>query len=137
MQIVSIATASIFLVLSGIHFYWAVFGIKKPELVFPIKDSIEKAKLPSPFITILVGLGLLFFALVFVNKTLHFWRFEWLYYVQIGIGALFLIRAIGEFKYVGFFKSIKETPFARMDTKFYAPLCLLLSVLITLSILIS
>jgi hypothetical protein len=37
-------------------------------------------------------------------------------------------RAIGEFKYVGFFKRVRGTKFARLDTLLYSPLCLLLAV---------
>ena len=36
-------------------------------------------------------------------------------------------RAIGDFKYVGFFKRVRGSKFARMDTLVYSPLCLLLA----------
>jgi hypothetical protein len=39
-----------------------------------------------------------------------------------------LARAIGEFKYVGFFKRVRDSKFARLDTLLYSPLCLLLAV---------
>jgi hypothetical protein len=39
-----------------------------------------------------------------------------------------LARAVGEFKYVGFFKRVHGTKFARLDTLLYSPLCLILSV---------
>jgi hypothetical protein len=42
------------------------------------------------------------------------------------LAIVLIIRAIGDFKYVGFFKRIKNTPFARYDTQYYAPLCLYL-----------
>ena len=38
-----------------------------------------------------------------------------------------LARAIGEFRLVGFFKTVKGSLFARMDTLFFSPLCVLLS----------
>ena len=49
--------------------------------------------------------------------------------VQTGsdCGNLF-VRFAGEFGYVGIFKKHKNTPFARMDTLVYSPLCLFLSV---------
>ena len=40
------------------------------------------------------------------------------------IPIIFILRAIGEFKYVGFFKRIKQTEFGKLDTKFFSPLCL-------------
>lgn len=41
--------------------------------------------------------------------------------------GLFL-RAIGEFRLVGFFKRVRGTRFAQLDTLAFSPLCLLLSV---------
>jgi Protein of unknown function (DUF3995) len=38
-----------------------------------------------------------------------------------------LARAVGEFRYVGFFKRVRGTRFARLDTLVYSPLCLLLA----------
>jgi len=38
-----------------------------------------------------------------------------------------LARAIGEFKYVGFFKRVRASKFARLDTLVYSPVCLALS----------
>ncbi len=45
------------------------------------------------------------------------------------IASIFIIRAIGEFNYVGFFKKIKYTQFGRNDTKYYSPLCLIIGIL--------
>jgi hypothetical protein len=50
---------------------------------------------------------------------------SWLSYA-LALGLL--ARAIGEFKYVGFFKRVRGSKFARLDTLLYSPLCLLLSV---------
>lgn len=41
---------------------------------------------------------------------------------------LFLLRAIGEFKFIGFFKSVKRTSFGKLDNKFFSPLCLLIGI---------
>ncbi|WP_241675049.1 DUF3995 domain-containing protein [Paenibacillus luteus] len=45
------------------------------------------------------------------------------------LAVVFLIRSVGEFNTVGLFKRIRKTPFARMDTFVYSPLCLFLSCL--------
>ena len=39
-----------------------------------------------------------------------------------------LLRAVGDFRYVGFFKSLRGTRFAVMDTWCYSPICLALSI---------
>jgi hypothetical protein len=48
----------------------------------------------------------------------------WLSY---GLALGLLARAVGDFKYVGFSKRVRGTPFARLDTWIYSPLCLLLA----------
>ena len=42
--------------------------------------------------------------------------------LRIG-SAVFLLRAIGDFRVVGFFKKVRSTRFATADTIFYSPLC--------------
>lgn len=42
-----------------------------------------------------------------------------------GLGATFLARAVGDFRLVGFFKRVRGTRFALLDTMVFAPLCLL------------
>ena len=46
------------------------------------------------------------------------------------IASVFILRAIGEFNYVGFLKKIKHTKFGQNDTKLYSPLCLTIGILI-------
>ncbi|AZA55575.1 DUF3995 domain-containing protein [Chryseobacterium sp. G0201] len=42
---------------------------------------------------------------------------------------LSFIRAIGDFRYIGFFKKITSSSFAKKDTLIYSPLCILISLL--------
>jgi len=44
----------------------------------------------------------------------------------IAIGMIFLFRAAGEFKLVGFSKSVRGTTFATWDTWLFSPLCVLM-----------
>jgi hypothetical protein len=44
--------------------------------------------------------------------------------------GVFLARAIGDFRHVGFFKRASVSRFARLDTRCYSPLCLLLAGLV-------
>ena len=43
------------------------------------------------------------------------------------LATLFGVRAIGEFQYVGLFKRVRGTAFARWDTRLYTPLCIVIS----------
>lgn len=122
----------IFLFLSSIHFYWGLGGRWGGEAVVPVKDSNVKAMMPGPLPTFIVAFGLLafgFFILIksgLINVSLPSWLEKsglWI------IAGIFILRATGEFKYVGFFKKIKQTKFGQNDTKYYSPLCLLIGIL--------
>jgi Protein of unknown function (DUF3995) len=52
---------------------------------------------------------------------------RYLSWLSFALSLGLLARAIGEFKYVGFFKRVRGTRFARLDTLVYSPLCLLLA----------
>jgi hypothetical protein len=43
------------------------------------------------------------------------------------LAAVFLARAIGDFRLLGFFKRPNPSAFARLDTLYYSPLCTLLA----------
>ena len=86
---------------------------------------------PSARATLAVAVVLLLFACL-VAATAGFLQIgiservlSWLSYA-LALGLL--ARAIGEFRYVGFFKRVRSSKFARMDTWIYSPLCLLLAV---------
>lgn len=118
-----------------LHFYWAAGGKALSDGVFP---DIENSKFfgsgPVPRIpplpTIIVGLGLLAMAAI-VASNLGWMNFgEWSVWTRRGlwvISIIFLARAIGEFRYVGFFKTRKDSLFAKKDSKYYSPLCLVMS----------
>ena len=48
------------------------------------------------------------------------------------MAAIFTVRTIGDFRYVGLFKTVRNTRFAELDTLVYTPLCLLLAIAITI-----
>jgi hypothetical protein len=85
---------------------------------------------PSRTATVAVGVVLLLFAgLVaatagIVSVGLPRVVLSWLSY---GLALGLVTRAMGEFKYVGFFKRVRGSRFAMLDTWIYSPLCLLLA----------
>lgn len=130
MGVIAIFISITLIFLAGLHFYWAIFGIKNPSTVLPTNLKSNKVKSPGKFGAVFVGIALLFFAFVFINKVSVYIESDWLSYATIGIGLLFIIRALGDFKYVGFFKSAKNSRFSALDTRYYSPLCLFLGALI-------
>jgi len=81
--------------------------------------------------TLIVALILLSFGLLYLIRTplLTVQLPDWVHYGYWLIPAAFILRAIGEFNYVGFFKKIKDTEFAKADTKLFAPLCLAIGII--------
>jgi uncharacterized protein DUF3995 len=110
--------AAILSLLGVIHLYWAAGGTLGKSATLPTAGG--KAVLhPTPLITVLVALGL------FAMAALVFARIG-----QLLIAAVFLLRAVGEFHYVGFFKRVRDSRFAKLDTLLYSPLCVVLASLI-------
>ena len=122
----------IFLMLAVIHFIWA-FGVQWGfDIALPTKENGERTINPGSMECVIVGLGLSAFALFYILQlniiqlNLPNWIFNfggWL------IPSIFILRAIGDFKYIGFFKKTGETNFGQMDTKYYSPLCLLIGII--------
>ena len=120
-MIAGAAAASILTLLGLLHVYWAAGGSFGKGATLPTRDG-KTVLHPTPLITVLVALGLFAMAaLVFVRVGI------WL------IAAIFLFRALGDFRYIGFFKRVRDTRFAKLDTRIYSPLCLFLAMLIIIS----
>lgn len=106
------------------------------EYVIPQVNN-QKLFKPSKLMTSFVGFGLLTFAFIILG---HIGVFELLFLDQVFeygtwlIALVFFARAIGDFKYVGFFKKIKDTKFALWDSRLYSPLCFVICILIMLVI---
>jgi hypothetical protein len=45
------------------------------------------------------------------------------------MAVVFVVRAVGDFHYCGFFKRVRDTAFARYDTLVYSPLCVVIAAL--------
>jgi hypothetical protein len=130
-MILSILLSIIFIGLGLIHFNWVTGGKFGFAESLPTKESGERVLNPKKIHSAIVGLGLTIFGFFYVLKTglIEYNIPEWI--MKYGgwiIPIIFLLRAFGEFKYVGLFKSIKNTEFGKFDTKFYSPLCLLIAI---------
>jgi len=112
----AIATAAVFVFLAGLHFYWAAFGTGRSSAAVPEVNGVPAFR-PSKAATTAVGLALLgVAAIVLFNVKL----------LLACAAAVLVLRAIGDFRLVGFFKRVRGSKFARMDTLLYSPLCLAL-----------
>jgi hypothetical protein len=129
-RILGILLAGIFAILSFFHLYWAAGGRFGIGTAIPTVGG-KRLLTPSPFVTILVAAAL-FAAMLVVLGRLRIWGAfvpSWIFYLGTWvISLLFLLRTIGDFRYVGFFKSVTDTNFARWDTILFSPLCLFIGI---------
>jgi hypothetical protein len=119
----------IFLFLALLHIYWGAGGKWGRAASIPTKKDGKKLIDPGPLACFIVASGLLVFAFFISAKVqlillnIPGWMLNSALWI---IAVVFLLRAIGDFKYIGFFKKITATHFGEMDTKYYSPLCLLI-----------
>ena len=111
--------ASILSVLAFIHIYWASGGKWAATKVTPKLADGKPVFIPGPAATLAVAGFLLFAAAISAGLVLGEYR-RWL---MNAMALAFALRAIGEFRYCGFFKRIRNTEFAYWDTRLYSPLC--------------
>ena len=129
-KIVGILLAAVFALLSLLHLYWAVGGRFGSAVAIPSVGGKPSFR-PSPFATVLVAVAFIAAVLVVIGQLgwlgnrVPRWMFRW---ATLGIALIFFLRAVGEFKLIGFFKRASDTPFAYWDTHLFSPLCLLIAV---------
>ena len=126
--ILSLTLLIIFMVLSGFHFYWLFGGIWGLDQVIPTKGK-DLTSLSIPKIaTLVVALVLAIFGMLYFVKSgitnveipkSYDWIVNYGYWI---IPSIFILRGIGDFNFVGIFKKIKDTKFAKADSKIFSPL---------------
>jgi ABC-type uncharacterized transport system permease subunit len=129
---------SAFTALSLLHVYWAFGGrwgwnVALPEQpVSTVAESAaERVKVlaPSRASTLAVAGALAIVALV-VGLTSGVFappQRHWTLTAILTVAAMvFLVRAVGDFRWVGFFKRSSRSIFAFWDTAVYSPLCVAL-----------
>jgi len=134
-MITGAAAIVILLVLVAVHLYWAAGGKAGKAGAIPTAEGRPVIK-PSAMGTAMVAAALCAIAALVAL------RIGWLtlpgfpsdnIFVRIAawlIAAVFALRAIGDFRHVGFFKRVRGCRFARLDTLAYSPLCTALALLI-------
>jgi len=127
--VIPIIVCITFIALALWHFKMAFGPISGSSGSVPFADG-KPLFVPSKGATVAVGVVLLLFAVLVaatgrvISLGLPDVVLGWLSY---GLAFGLFARAIGEFKYVGFFKRVRGSRFATLDTWLFSPLCLLLS----------
>lgn len=132
-QVLGLTTSCILILISCLHFYWAFGGKWAIEYTIPEKFKThyfnEKYKTHIHIATIVVATGLLLFAAIITSNIYEIHEYlnsSLTSTLSQIIGAIFLMRAIGDFNICGLFKKSNESPFEKKDSQIYIPLCIFL-----------
>lgn len=131
-EMIALVLATIFLLLSLLHLTWAMGSKWGWENSIPSDEKGNKVLSPSKKDCIVVGIGLMIFSGLYVSNYLNTTLLisETVERIALWVvPTIFLLRTIGDFKYVGLFKKVKDTPFGKTDSSLIIPLCLLIAVL--------
>lgn len=131
-RILAVGLIALLLSLAALHVYWAAGGRAGASVAIPRQTAAAGHAArplfrPSPIGTLAVATALLAAAAV-VGAAMGWLgprvparggrRLTGL------LGVVFLLRAVGDFRYVGVFKSIGDEPFRSWDTWLFSPLCI-------------
>jgi hypothetical protein len=123
------ALAAIFLGLGAMHVYWGLGGRSGHAAGVPSLDG-QRLFTSSRRATLVVATALFVAALVisgtagWVGDVVPVRVFRVLTLI---LSFVFLLRAIGDFRYIGFFRRPSESTFAYWDMRLYSPLCLFIA----------
>ncbi|HKT52493.1 MAG TPA: DUF3995 domain-containing protein [Candidatus Angelobacter sp.] len=128
-MIFAFITIAVLVLIGLLHVYWAMGGRAGITVAIPEFEGRSLFR-PGPSLTFMVALLLFFAAMVVAIQA------GMIFHEKFGLmpraativlALVFAARAIGDFRYVGFFKRVTGTRFAKYDTLCYSPLCALLS----------
>ena len=143
LMMLALLLATILTFLGALHIYWVLGGRWGSAAVIPTlsheasnQNKTETALFkPPPVATLTVAAALLIAALLVLLRAdlIDVPLLEGVARVAVWFLAfVFLLRSIGDFRYLGFFKRVHDTRFAQMDSRYYSPLCLVLALLASL-----
>ena len=125
MRLVAISLTAVLLSLAVVHLYWMVRGVGTSAGV-PSRPDGEPLFRPGRVACLMVALALGIAALIVVGRArlMDVPLSPWILRAGTwGIAATFAARTVGEFRYVGLFKRVRGTLFARWDSRVFTPLC--------------
>jgi hypothetical protein len=123
--ILAVVLMTVFTALAMTHVYWALGGRRGSAAAVP-SDGGRPLFKPSRLGTLLVAAALLMAAAIVAGVL------GWiatpvpmlvLRAMTLTISLVFFVRAVGDFRSVGFFKVRNDSSFASRDSTVYSPLC--------------
>lgn len=127
-RVAALAVAIVLAALSVLHVFWGLRGELRGSAVLPEVDG-RPLFVPTRKACFAVAalLAVAVWLLLVGGEYVPGFGVEWLGAVgPVAVGVVLLARAVGDFKYVGFFKSVRGSRFATLDSRYFSPLCLIL-----------
>ncbi|AFQ50788.1 DUF3995 domain-containing protein [Burkholderia cepacia] len=113
-----------------VHVYWAFGGRRGKRAAIPEQNGVPLLR-PTRCGTLGVAAALLAGACAVASRAGWLWPNLYpaaIAFVVVALALIFAVRAVGDFRYVGFFKRVRGSRFARMDSLCYSPLCAALAI---------
>lgn len=127
--LVAATLGAVLVILALLHVHWAIGGVSGGAAV-PSRSDGTPIFRPGPLASLSVAAALTL-AAAFVLARGHVvadWVSPpWILLGTWGVAAAFALRTIGEFRYVGVFRRVRDTSFARWDARVFTPLCAVLA----------
>ena len=125
-QLVAWPMAAFLAVAIAFHFYWAIGGQYGRNVAVPTREDGTPLFVPTAAATLAVAAALAIMLVALVTYTMRLDLPLPRSLLRSGMGLLaviFLARGLSWHPYVGLFKTVRTTDFARNDTWFYSPGC--------------
>jgi hypothetical protein len=136
LQLFIYLSAVILVFLSLVHFYWVFGGKWGIRAALPEKIGGGAVLTPRLIETLIVAIGLMSLGVILLvqnNLISILSPNSFTKWTCILFTFIFILRSIGDFKYLGLFKKIRNSTFAKNDTRIYTPLCLYLGFIFMIS----
>jgi hypothetical protein len=113
-----------------VHFCWGIASMEEEAV---LASEYEDQSLAAPTNTECLDVAAaLILASVIVAARGELLRSPmpeaWTHIGAFAVGTVLIARGIGDFRYVGFFKRVRDTAFAEWDTRLFSPISFLLGV---------
>ena len=112
---------------AALHVYWAFAGTKQSNSAVPSLPNGQPLFSPGPLACLAVAVALATFAAAILWAVSTPATVAWPLHVVLALALIVLtLRAVGDGRFVGFTKRVRDTAFGRADDALYTPLVVLL-----------
>lgn len=126
--VLALVVAAALAAIAVLHAYWGLVGVGTRSAAVPEVDG-RPVFVPTRSACFAVAFALLAAAFVLLVRGgyVALPAAPWLGAAgSASVGVVLVARAVGDFRYVGFFKRVRGSRFAVLDSRLFSPLCLAL-----------